>query len=113
MRSIWMPPSAQRKRCFFKPSKVRGISPRRWSSRLEAGPVLEVHELEAITQLPAERLERSPHPLVRGVVVDHLHEQPVVAELGERPEGQLDDLDRLVVGGDLDRHRWPELSRSA
>jgi hypothetical protein len=71
---------------------------------LEARPVLEVDELEARTQPLALRLQGAPQLAVRGVVVDHLHDEIRVVELGQGRERLAHDLQRLVVGRHLDRN---------
>jgi hypothetical protein len=81
-----------------------GEPPRRLveGAGLEARPGLQVHELEARTELAADRLQRPPHLRIGGVVVHHLHDVGGVVEAGQGLEGAAHDVDGLVVGGHLD-----------
>src|SRR6266702_2463861 len=71
-------------------------------ARLVAGPGIEMDELKARSQLGAKHLERTPYLRVLGVVVDDLDDDVGVIEVGKRGQRLSDDLDRLVVAGDLD-----------
>ena len=59
-------------------------------------------ELKARSQLGAKHLERTPYLRVLGVVVDDLDDDVGVIDVGKRGQRLSEDLDRLVVAGDLD-----------
>jgi hypothetical protein len=74
---------------------------------LEAGPLRQVDELDAVTLRPqalARRFFGPPQVLVGRVVVDDLHAHRRIGLGDERAHGLDDELGWLVVGGDLEAH---------
>ena len=78
---------------------------------LEAGPVGEVEEAEARTELGAAALERLPQGLVAGVVVEDQDLEVLVIHLRQAVDGGDHHLGRLVVAGQVDGHEGLLLGR--
>ena len=71
---------------------------------LVARPVLQVDELETLTQLSAQRLQGAPQGGIGRVVVHHLHRVVRVVDNRQRLERAPHDVNGFVVGGYLQDH---------
>ena len=74
-------------------------------ARLEARPRVEVEEAESRAEFRAVFLDRFPHILALGVVVDDQHFVVGVIERGQRIKREDDHLRRLVAAGQVDRDK--------